>query len=129
MDRIILEYLNGNRTGTVEVYPAARFASLYLGRDAKCDVRLDTDADTMVSRNHAVIEWVDEDHLRRYTLSDLLSSNGTYLNGERVLGTVALRDGDIVRLGAQGVEFRVRIEKSATNVDNEVTQSIRGVRP
>mgnify|MGYP002777335273 FL=1 len=128
MDRIIIEFLNGTRAGLVEVYPAARFASLYLGRDAKCDVRLDSDSDTMVSRNHAVIEWVDEDKLRRYTLSDLLSSNGTYLNGERVLGTVALRDGDIVRLGAQGVEFRIRIEKAIRSGDNEVTQSIRGVR-
>jgi pSer/pThr/pTyr-binding forkhead associated (FHA) protein len=125
VDRIIIEFLNGSRAGLVEVYPAARFASLYLGRDAKCDVRLDTDADTMVSRNHAVIEWVDEDSLRRYTLSDLLSSNGTYLNGERVLGTVALRSEDVLRLGAQGPEFRIRIERPVSNVENEVTQSIK----
>ncbi|MFO1494207.1 MAG: FHA domain-containing protein [Lysobacterales bacterium] len=126
MDRIIVQFLSGARAAQVEVYPVARFSSLYLGRDPKCDVRVDADRDTMVSRSHAVIEWVDqEDGSRDYTLTDLLSSNGTYRNGERVHGTVKVLSGDRVRLGHNGPEFLLTIEQPQPNLHAEVTQSLR----
>jgi pSer/pThr/pTyr-binding forkhead associated (FHA) protein len=48
-----------------------------------------------VSREHARI-WRDG---RRVFLEDMGSTNGTYLNDERVLSPVALRDGDQVLVG------------------------------
>lgn len=48
-----------------------------------------------VSREHARI-WRDG---RRIFLEDLGSTNGTYLNDERVLAPVALRDGDQILVG------------------------------
>jgi DNA-binding response OmpR family regulator len=48
-----------------------------------------------VSREHARAERRG----RRVVLSDLSSANGTFLNDERVLGTVELRDGDRVLIG------------------------------
>src|SRR5512142_424139 len=36
---------------------------------------------------------------RRVFLDDLGSTNGTFLNGERVLGSVQLRDGDEISIG------------------------------
>jgi pSer/pThr/pTyr-binding forkhead associated (FHA) protein len=48
-----------------------------------------------VSREHARI-WRDG---RRIFLEDLGSTNGTYLNDERVLAPIALRDGDHILVG------------------------------
>ena len=125
LDRIIVEFLSGSRKGQVEVYPVARFASLYLGRDPQCDIRVDAEREVMVSRTHAVIEWVDQEgEPRRYTLTDLLSSNGTYLNSERVLGTVEFQSGDRVRLGVSGPEFTVQIEQPRIDLQAEITQSM-----
>lgn len=127
MDRIIVKFLSGGRAGHTEVYPVTRFSSLYLGRDPKCDVRVDAERDAMVSRSHAVIEWVDheDEGWRQYTLTDLLSSNGTYLNGQRVHGTVDLNSGDHIRLGVQGPEFLLEVEHPEPNMQAVVTQSLR----
>ncbi|HWS28090.1 MAG TPA: FHA domain-containing protein [Xanthomonadales bacterium] len=127
MDRIIVKFLSGGRAGHTEVYPVTRFSSLYLGRDPKCDIRVDAERDAMVSRSHAVIEWVDheEEGWRQYTLTDLLSSNGTYLNGQRVHGTVDLSSGDHIRLGVQGPEFLLEVEHPEPNLQAVVTQSLR----
>jgi pSer/pThr/pTyr-binding forkhead associated (FHA) protein len=126
VDRIIVQFLSGGRAGHTEVYPVTRFSSLYLGRDPKCDLRVDAERDAMVSRSHAVIEWVDDDEgQRQYTLTDLLSSNGTYLNGERIHGTVNLNSGDRVRLGVKGPEFVLTVERPEANMQPVVTQSMQ----
>ena len=41
-----------------------------------------------------------------------LSRNGTFLNGERMHGERALRDGDTVRIGATRLTFRAPGERS-----------------
>lgn len=121
-----MQFISGSRAGQTEVYPVARFASLYLGRDPGCDVRVDPERDAMVSRSHAVIEWLDDEEGRRsYMLTDLLSSNGTYLNGERVRGTIEIADGAHVRLGANGPEFVFGIERAEANLQPVITQSVR----
>lgn len=126
VDRIIVQFLSGGRAGHTEVYPVTRFSSLYLGRDPKCDLRVDAERDAMVSRSHAVIEWIDDDEGRRqYTLTDLLSSNGTYLNGERIHGTVNLSSGDQVRLGVKGPEFVLTVERPEPNLQAVITQSMQ----
>jgi ABC-type multidrug transport system ATPase subunit len=73
----------------LEVVPAT---ALTLGRGADNGLVLD---DPLVSRHHALVELGEQARLR-----DLDSFNGTYVNGERVT-SVALRDGDLVVVGAQ----------------------------
>lgn len=68
-----------------------------IGRDDGVDVLVE---DFRVSRRHAVIERAGG----RLMLADAGSTNGTWLNGERLTGAAELRDGDRIRLG--GVEFR-----------------------
>lgn len=128
MDRIVIEFFSGSREGQTEVYPTSRFNALYMGRDPGCDIRLDSIRDVMVSRSHAVIEWIDAPgQPRRYTLTDLLSSNGTFLNGQRVEGTVTLRDRDKVRLGANGPEFQFLVESPQAGSRPSVTQPMPAV--
>jgi hypothetical protein len=71
---------------------------LAIGRDPQNDLVLD---DRRVSRRHAEIRL----RLGRYTLYDLQSTNGTYVNGRRVAEMV-LSDGD--RLSIGGVELLFR---------------------
>ena len=64
-----------------------------IGRSRSCDVRLREDT---VSRLHAAFVLLDG----ALVLEDLGSSNGTYLNGERVLAPCAVTAGDVVRFGS-----------------------------
>jgi serine/threonine protein kinase len=52
-------------------------------------------ADARVSRQHARIYRQDHD----YWVEDLQSSNGTYLNGQRIVSTQPLQGGDEIRVG------------------------------
>jgi FHA domain len=84
-------------TGNVEV-PAG--TSLLLGRDpAESLVAAAFAQFDNVSRRHATIIVDDSGHA---SIRDEHSTNGTFVNGDRVLPgtTVRLADGDTVRLGA-----------------------------
>jgi hypothetical protein len=63
------------------------------GRSRECDCVL---SDLTVSRRHARIDVRDE----AWFLRDLRSSNGTLLNGARVVEEVRVRPGDRVTFGA-----------------------------
>jgi ABC-type multidrug transport system ATPase subunit len=68
-----------------------------IGRGADNDVVFDS---RVVSKNHAVIERTNE----TYKIRDLHSSNGTYVNGNRVRES-EIRDGDEVWIGDQAIIF------------------------
>lgn len=70
---------------------------ILIGRDPQNDVVLD---DRRVSRKHAEIRL----RLGRYTLYDLQSTNGTYVNGRRVAEKV-LDDGDRISIGGLELLF------------------------
>ena len=69
--------------------------------------------DPQISRHHAAIVWQDN----RFVVEDSRSSNGTYVNEERVIGTMVLFDQDVVRMGNQS--FLVRL---ADRDDSAVTE-------
>ena len=71
---------------------------LTVGRGLNNDVILE---DTRVSRNHAQLRY----RSRRFWITDLSSTNGTYVNGEQVEER-ALRDGDVISLGGLEVAFK-----------------------
>jgi EmrB/QacA subfamily drug resistance transporter len=75
-------------------------SDVVLGRDLSADVVL-TDPSGQVSRRHAriVIRGTEA------VIEDLMSTNGTFVNGERLDGPYALRAGDKVELGACTLEF------------------------
>src|SRR2546429_8772060 len=67
--------------------------SATVGSDPTCEIAL---GDPTVSRRHARIEYRGVN----YYLSDLGSSNGTYINSHRVTQRAALARGDELRFGA-----------------------------
>jgi hypothetical protein len=71
-----------------------------VGRDPKNDIVLD---DRRVSRRHAEVRL----RLGRYTLYDLQSTNGTFVNGRRIAEMVLSHD-DHITIG--GAELVVRLE-------------------
>ena len=72
-----------------------------IGRSRSCDIRLREDS---VSRLHAAFVWRDA----RLVLEDLGSSNGTFLNGARVLEPRDVAAGDVVRFGALRADLELR---------------------
>lgn len=92
-----LHVLKGPDRGRVVDVAAGR---LILGRTSQ-DLPL---LDNAVSREHAEIH-PDNGH---WMLADLHSSNGTYVNGERVRRPVELHDGDKIRLGGTTLMFRMQ---------------------
>lgn len=81
------------------VIPLSPGAAIVLGRDAAtCNHVL---ADERVSRVHTMVFHKDG----KYTLKDLNSSNGTYLNGKRVSGAPLLSPGDVIEIRPFTFEF------------------------
>jgi pSer/pThr/pTyr-binding forkhead associated (FHA) protein len=75
--------------------------TLTVGRGADCDVALGWDRE--VSRLHAQLEAAGG---RWVLVDDGLSRNGSFVNGERVVGRRALNDGDRLVFGETPVIFR-----------------------
>jgi hypothetical protein len=95
-----LLYRDGDdRERVLSLEPGMTHASV--GRLASSDLVLDWDK--QVSRRHATLEWTGG----RWTVVDEgLSSNGTFVNGERLSGRRALNDGDSLCFGATTVIYR-----------------------
>ena len=69
-------------------------APVTVGRQAQCDIHIE---DTWMSRRHARIAWTGAE----YIVEDLGSTNGTFINSERVVGPRSLQPGDLLQLGDQ----------------------------
>jgi predicted component of type VI protein secretion system len=77
-----------------------------IGRHDDCVIRIRS---SQVSRRHC--ELFEEEN--KLILRDLGSSNGTFVNGKRVLGKQALKPGDVLTIG--GVTLRVDLLHAASN--------------
>ncbi len=67
---------------------------LTIGRDASNGVAIN---DAEVSRKHTRLSFQGG----KYVVEDLGSTNGTFVNGQRLAGPVVLKPGDVVSLGEQ----------------------------
>ncbi len=74
-----------------------------LGRDESADLVLD---DPGISRRHAEVRISNDGPHLQALLRDLGSTNGTYLNGDRI-GDEELRDGDRITMGRTRLTFRL----------------------
>jgi hypothetical protein len=95
-----------------------------LGRDPSCQISLDSNRYQSVSRQHAEIRatatgaggW-------SWSIRDLGSSNGTFVNGQPLTAEQWLRSGDRIQLGRSGPEFvfedpSATVERTVADIPN-----------
>nr|WP_127084535.1 PrsW family glutamic-type intramembrane protease [Dulcicalothrix desertica] len=100
--------LVSNIGATIQTYPLedANDVSVEIGRDpSSCQIVLDSNVYPSVSRRHANITSSYSPQGRIFTLKDLNSSCGTYLNNNHLQSSQELQNGDRIRLGEDGPEF------------------------
>ncbi|MFN7019950.1 MAG: FHA domain-containing protein [Phycisphaerales bacterium] len=82
---------------------------LVIGRSSECKLRVPVDS---VSRQHCELSVNDDEEL---VIRDLKSSNGTFVNRERVATARELVPGDLLSIGP--VVFVVRLEGHPRQID------------
>lgn len=78
--------------------------NLTIGRSQNCGLQFDPFIEKIVSTQHAYIEKKQDG----FYLTDFNSTNGTYLNGQKI-NTVKLKSGDTVQFGKNGIEAVVSV--------------------
>jgi pSer/pThr/pTyr-binding forkhead associated (FHA) protein len=90
------------------VFPLPDQGSFVIGRERTCQLR---PRSAFVSRRHAEISREGSDLILR----DLDSTNGTSLNGARILVPTPLEDGDKVQIGPIELTVAIGLETSPSN--------------
>src|SRR5437868_5271708 len=94
-------------------------AELRIGRNSDCEIVI---PDPTVSKAHATL--IINGHA--YSIRDENSSNGTFINGNRIRGTYVLNENDIVKVGNTVVPWKNYLKRSAaTNSSRPVIGQIR----
>ena len=85
-----------------------------VGKSAENDIALGEDP--MASHLHAILERFPAG----WCVTDLGSSNGTWVNGERIWSSRRLRHGDEIRLGQTRLIFRDPVSAGGTQTEAEL---------
>ncbi|HEX4947570.1 MAG TPA: trypsin-like peptidase domain-containing protein [Blastocatellia bacterium] len=109
VERIILRHLSGSKAGREEVFDLHQLQELTIGRHPASSVHYDETKDDLVSGQHARITQ-DANDPTAFTLTDLNSRNGLYVDKQRVLNPVRLVPGNVIQLGAGGPEFEFDLD-------------------
>lgn len=109
MERILIRHLKGSKANQTEVFSLKEVTEIGFGRDPANQIKYDPDKDDLVSRTHAKIAQ-DPDNPTQFTLTDLNSRNGVFVNSVKVLGSTRVEPGDIVRFGPGGPEFQFDLD-------------------
>jgi pSer/pThr/pTyr-binding forkhead associated (FHA) protein len=102
--RGVLYFVSGNRPG--ETVKLRRDATIF-GRE-KGDIIV---SDTEISSTHCQIQNINGD----YHIFDMNSTNGTFVNNERVVKS-RLHDGDIITVGQTNFKFQMEDESSVRHI-------------
>ncbi|NJN71975.1 MAG: PrsW family intramembrane metalloprotease [Limnothrix sp. RL_2_0] len=83
-----------------------------IGREPSCQLALDPNLYTMVSRRHAVVRPGDQG----WEVNDLGSANGTYVNGKLIDQSTVLKAGDHLTFGEDGPEFSFEVQPNPASI-------------
>ncbi|KJH70754.1 PrsW family glutamic-type intramembrane protease [Aliterella atlantica] len=97
---------NSGRNIPPRRYLLAKDRETEIGRDPSCQIAIDSAVYGMVSRRHAAIRPQERARVLLWSVCDLGSANGTYVNGQPLSGCQQLQSGDRLMLGDRGPEFR-----------------------
>jgi uncharacterized membrane protein len=111
---------SGPNTG--KIYPLEA-PEILIGRDASNGVAIN---DAEVSRKHAKLSL----HGSAYVIQDLGSTNGSFVNGQRITGTQVLNPGDTVSFGENIVViYEAAFDSNATVIASaKVPKTVTSVR-
>ncbi len=90
-----LQITHGASTDQPHVFIERSFADqaqLTIGRGEECSIRLDG---LLISNRHASVSYTNPG----WTIEDLNSTNGTYVNGARITGRKSIQPEDVVQIG------------------------------
>lgn len=106
---MILEGAAGERaqTRSLGMHELAQYPQVLIGRDPASQMHLDHPA---VSRRHAEIVRQNGG----FVIRDLGSANGTFVNGQRVTGWMALGVGDVIQIGPFKLVYDVQAQGLTT---------------
>ena len=110
---------HGARAGASERFEKSVVS---IGRHPMNDLRFDANKDIDVSGRHAELRSVGGRHL----LHDIGSTNGTFVNGVRIVAEQEVRDGDVLMFGANGPQASFHVIGADVVKETPVT---RGNRP
>src|SRR5438876_1110824 len=108
-----IRILTGARVGNTERFDKP---VVVVGRHASSDLRLNPNQDLDVSGRHAEIHEADG----KFTIQDTGSTNGTFVNGEKIEGPVELHDGDKIRFGAKGPETELHLQLAKRSTEQRI---------
>ena len=99
-----LRVLSGALTGQVKRFDQS---VVVVGRQGGLDMRFDPQQDLDVSGRHAEIRTTPDG----YVVTDIGSTNGTFVNGKKISAPTPLGEGDKVRFGTNGPEAQVHFTR------------------
>lgn len=113
--KLTVVHLEGSKQGLTETISGQ---VITIGRDPSNTLSFDPFKDLDVSTRHASITAQGE----QAVLQDLGSTNGTFLNGDKIQGTVPLPNGCILQFGGNGP--KVQVSYSLSDGPGKKTQMI-----
>src|ERR1700730_793687 len=113
--RIVIRHLAGSKVNQVEQFPLDSTTELTIGREPGVAIQFDPLRDDAVSRRHATI-IVEPGDPPRFKITDLGSRNGTFLNGQHIVGETEVLPGDTIELGTGGPKLEFDVQPRPTNL-------------
>jgi serine protease Do len=113
--QIIIRHVSGAKNNKIDQFRLDSTKEISFGRDVSSSVNYDSPKDDVVSRKHAVLR-VSYTDPPSFFLEDLRSSNGTFVNGNRLMGQVELYPEDTVEFGSGGPRFIFDVQPRPTGL-------------
>jgi pSer/pThr/pTyr-binding forkhead associated (FHA) protein len=115
VDEIVIALMSGPKDGTVLAFETLldsdKPTEISIGRREGCDVCLNYDS--QVSREHALVTFDGE----QFWLEDTGSTNGTFIDEEKITGRVAIEPGQLFRVGRTWLRVDPMTQFSTTSDD------------
>lgn len=112
----LLEIVQGPKQGAW--FTVAYQKEITLGRAATNSILLE---DNSVSRSHSVLESAEEGG---FTLRDIGSRNGTFLNGKKIQGQVPLKHMDTIKIGIYTLRYLTEPTEESFEQKEEATPQL-----
>lgn len=95
MQKIIIKHVTGSKSNQTDVFELP-IEEIVFGRSSDCQVAFDAEKDAYVSTRHCKITVQNKN---QFLLTDLNSSNGTFVNNVKITSPKQLEANDEVQLG------------------------------